>query len=187
MPIPRQTKIIGFWKGLLDEDGNMRDFNPNAGVTLNHGTLVSAPPATETPFGSARDYDGVADRITFGNIGNNIKTVSLIVKLDSDTNFLVDFDGTDNIDVNAGTIQANSISNAHIYVDGKITTTIQVGAFYHIVVTTDTALDASAFVLANIGASFGNGVFLQLIVWSVELSPNEVLELYNEMIDLTGK
>jgi len=64
MGIPRQDRIVGYWKGNLNPDGTLQDFNPNAGATLNHGALVSAPPQTETPYGSALDYDGSADTVT---------------------------------------------------------------------------------------------------------------------------
>lgn len=180
---PQISNLILDAHGNRNQGGGLEDFSDNS----NDGTLVSAPPQIETPFGSAHDYDGSADSTTFGNIGSNIKTVSLLAKLDSLTNYLIDFDGTDSIDVSAGTVRANSIANAHIYVDGDLATAVQLGVFHHIVVTTDTALNGSAFTLANIGANFGDGVFLRLKAWSVELDGDEVLQDFLAMERLTAR
>ena len=87
MPIPKQSNIVGYWKGNLNQDGTLQDFNPNPDATLNHGTLVSAPPQVGTPFATdALDYDGSADftRVT-DNASLDItgdKTISALVKLD---------------------------------------------------------------------------------------------------------
>ena len=177
MGFPQQSNLSIYCRGNLNQSGTFQDFSGND----RHGTLVSAPPQIETPYGSALDFDGGADRVTFGNIGNDIKSVSLVIRIDALTNYLIDFDGTDTIDILTGTLRANSIVNAHLYVNGVIGTAIEIGGFYHIAVTTDTALNASAFVLANIGANFGDGVFSHLAAWSVELDGDEVAEMYRQM------
>tara|TARA_Y100000310_G_scaffold304750_1_gene344221 strand:- start:3805 stop:4446 length:642 start_codon:yes stop_codon:yes gene_type:complete len=65
MPIPKQNNIVGYWKGNLDEDGDLFDStNRINGGTANHGVLTSDPPQIETPYGSMLEFDGSADYVT---------------------------------------------------------------------------------------------------------------------------
>lgn len=83
--IPKQSNIVSYWKGNLDQNGDLFD-----SVGSNHGTLVSAPPQVETPYGSALDYDGSADTVSYADTGNLFNfsktddfTISSLVKFDT--------------------------------------------------------------------------------------------------------
>lgn len=142
MPIPKQHNIIGRWPGTLDENGLLHDFSGNG----NHGTLVSAPPQIETPFGSSLDLDGSGDYTTnttanFRN-SDNSGTISALIK-STDTSasiFMTSDTGTDTsffgIDIRSdGTFRIRQ-QNANDTLDEiRTTNTVNDGIWHHIVVT----------------------------------------------------
>ena len=87
--------------------------------------------------------------IANGNVGS-IKTVEFTVLPSTTTEELLDLDGgTHTVEVTAGTITATGFAAPIIYVNGVASTALIAGAKQHVVVTTDTAFVASAFVIGG--------------------------------------
>lgn len=151
MSIPRIGSVVGYWKGNLNQDGTLQDFNPNAGATLNHGTLVSAPPQVETPYGSALDYDGSADFVTiprasvFDITTTDTKTFSFLFKMnDSGINTFISQSDGGIVNDTGYRIQITNSQLRFVYNDGGaiVTTesssaTFQIGVWQLATVTVD--------------------------------------------------
>lgn len=96
--IPKPNNLIFYAKGNLNQSGTLQDFSGQG----NHGTLVSAPPQVETPYGSALDFDGSADCVTIDDIVTDLAstttgTFSALFKTDDNTTTqeIISFGDTD--------------------------------------------------------------------------------------------
>ena len=184
MIIPKQNNIVGYWKGNLNQNGTLQDYSGYG----NHGTITGAD-QIDTPFGSTLDFiSGNSDKVELGDIGN-IKTVSLLVKSDSTTEYFIDLNGTANIDVLTGTIRANNFTSPLFFINGDYdaTPTLFANNWIHIAIATGTIIDANAVVLGLIGANYGDCTMAHIILWDIQLNPNEVLQLYQAMMRLPDR
>lgn len=132
-----------------------------------------------TRRGLKPELNGTDSKITFGNIGT-IKTIALWVHLRSTTESIIDLNGTQTIDIAAGTVRGNNWSTPTIYVDGAATASLSNLTGYHqITITTATGIDASAVVAGLISASYGHTILDGIRGYDNELSAGEALTLYN--------
>ncbi|KKT37865.1 MAG: hypothetical protein UW22_C0017G0018, partial [Candidatus Gottesmanbacteria bacterium GW2011_GWB1_44_11c] len=65
---------------------------------------------------SALSFDGASDDVTVGNVSSTIQTVEFWVYPNATTNYVIDLNATQTIDILAGTVRANNFTGAVIYV-----------------------------------------------------------------------
>ena len=132
-----------------------------------------------TNRGLKPELNGSNAKITYGNIGT-IKTIALWVHLRSTTESILDLNGTQTIDIAAGTVRGNSWTSPTVYVDGAATDALSdLTGYHHIVITTATGIAASAVVAGLISAAYGNLIIDDIRGYDNVLLAADVLTLYN--------
>lgn len=135
-----------------------------------------------TNRGMKPKLDGATSKIVVGDVYNGVKSIAFYAHISSTTEYLLDLNGTENIDINAGTVRANNVTSPTIYVDGVSTTSLSdVTGFHHITITTATGINVSALVIGLIGANYGAFRCDDLIAYSETLDATETLSLYNSI------
>jgi uncharacterized protein (TIGR02145 family) len=145
----------------------------------NNGTLTNGPVSTIGKVGQALSFDGVNDYVANGTGYNGIKTVALWVQPNTTTQSILDLNGTQTIDIVAGTVRANSFTSPTIYVDSVATSTFPNTLGHLVVITTNTAINASAFNMGKIATAYLNGKLDDVRVYNRALSATEISDLYN--------
>ena len=155
---------VAYWK--FDEGTGTTVYDSTANG--NNGTISGATWQTEDMcvVGKCLSFDGTDDVVTVSNSVANIKTVSFWVKPITTSEQFIDLNGSAYIQASSGTISATGFTNPTIYVNGKVSTTIEANKWQHVVVTTNTAVSGSAVKIAQISSNFG-----QVFVDEVKLYP----------------
>ena len=121
------------------------------------------------------NFDGA---ITGGASGiTGIKTISFWAKPDSVTQDIMDLDGTQTIDISAGTVQANNFNTPTIYVDGVVTSTFPSAEWHFVTVTTDTGIDATEFSIGKV-SDYYSGKIDDIRLYNRQLTAGEIAQLY---------
>ena len=132
-----------------------------------------------TNRGLKPELNGSNAKIAYGDIGT-VKTIALWVHLRSTTESILDINGTQTIDIAAGTVRGNNWTSPTVYVDGAATASLSnLTGFHHIVITTATGIAASAVVAGLISAAYGKLIIDDIRGYDNELSAGEALALYN--------
>ena len=130
-------------------------------------------------------FDGDGDYVTHGNVFNGIQTISFWLQVDDTsagrTDYVIDFDGTNNIKVVGGTI-ISDITSPTYYVNAVagVTTIAAEDTWYHVAVTTGTPFHVSALQIGKLGgnpASF-SGRIDEIRMWNSARSAPEILANY---------
>jgi len=129
--------------------------------------------------------NGVDEDTEVGSIGN-IKTVAIWVNLATTTEDVIDCNGTAKIEVIGGVLTATGWTSPSLYVDGAAGSNVTASAWHLITVASDTAVNASAFVIGSDGAAFGELSWSGVLAWNRALSAAEVAGLYNETVAITN-
>ena len=134
-------------------------------------TTCSVSPTTLT---KALSFDGSNDYVSIGSLYNGVKTVAFWVNPSNTTNYFIDLNGSAYIDASSGTISATGFTSPTIYVDGSVSSTISADSWQHVVVTTNTGINASATNLGKIGSNYLSGSLDDVQIYDRVLSPDEV-------------
>lgn len=170
--------LVGKW----EFENNFKDSSGGG----NHGTPANIE-WKPTPRGIKTILEGVSSKITIGDVYDGVKTISFYAQLSSTTEQFIDLNGTANIDINAGTVQATNVTSPTIYVDGVATTSLSdVTGFHQITITTATGINVSALVVGLIGANYGAFRCDDLRMYSETFDATETLVLYNTTKDTPG-
>ena len=130
-------------------------------------------------------FDGDGDYVSHGNVFNGIQTISFWLQVDDTsagrTDYVIDFDGTNNIKVVGGTI-ISDITSPTYYVNAVagVTTIAAEDTWYHVAVTTGTPFHVSALQIGKLGgnpASF-SGRIDEIRMWNSARSAPEILANY---------
>lgn len=167
--------LVGHWK--LDESsGDASDSSGNAYTLTNNGTTTFVAgkynngsehvPASSQYFSTASTLTG-------------LKTISFWVNPDSTTNYYASLTTGAYVTSSSGTISATGFTSPIIYVNGVVSSTINADTWQHVVVTTDTAIDANQFYVGRQSTSYFDGTLDEVRVYTKSLSPAEVQQLYN--------
>jgi len=117
-------------------------------------------------------------KIAFSNPVYGIKSIRLIVDLDSTTEDILNLSASHSIEAGAGTVTATGVSSPTIYVDGSAASTITTNKA-EIVITTTTAFDADDIVAGYVSAYLEGKISL-IEFYNVTLSTESISNLYND-------
>ena len=154
------------------------DYPEDAGIghdsstNLNHGTYNGSEEqviviADDGSQNGTMGFDGVDDESAHGNIGT-VKTISFLMYADDITSReVVDFDGTDKIELNSSSnIVATSFPGATIYTNGVAGSgPLSASIWYHITVTDSTGVSGSGFTLGDAGGNNFDGNLDEVKCW----------------------
>ena len=149
----------------------------------NHATIYGATRSGGYLTDGLR-MNGSNNYLGIGDTETDIKTIELIVQCSSDTEYLIDLNGTANIDVSSGMIRANNIANPTIYINGEENSAITEDKINHVVVTTETPVTASSVEIGKVGSNYGNLVILQGALDSSALTLTQIKSRFNSLATL---
>ena len=170
--LSRKTGLVGAWN-MEATGGKVVDISGNG----NDGVITGALD-TEGVFGRALAFNGVADKVVLGNIGD-VKSIALRCKLSSTTEAILE--GAANakrINAVAGTLGYTDFDNA--FVNGVDTNTVVAGQWLNIVITSTTAVDMSAVTLALNNVTYGALTIDECLFYDYELSAQEIKDHNNK-------
>lgn len=128
-----QSRIVFYEPFLSEQD-----------VRINNGT-----PTGTVLFINGRIELSTDGKITYSGVRRGVKTVRIVLNLDSTTEDIIQLTSSHSITVSGGTISATGFSAPTIYVNGTATSTIT-ATKSEIVITTDTAIDVDDLVIGYV-------------------------------------
>ena len=166
-----------YWK--FDEGTGTTTYDST--VNKNNGIISGASWQTEDMCvaGKCLYFDGTDDVVTVSNSVGNIKTVSFWVKPITTSEQFIDLNGSAYIQSSSGTISATGFTSPTIYVNGKVSSTIESNKWQHVVVTTNTAVSGSAVKIAQISSNYGQVFIDEVKLYPYARSAAQVLADYN--------
>ena len=174
------TAPVGEWK--LDENTGTTSTYDTSGNDKT-GTLTNIESGDWIPGkkGGALNLDGSNEYIDIGTGPTSVKSVEFWVYPKTTTEYFVNLTSTtDYLWSNAGTLTATGLTSPAYYVNGVRTTTIVANQWQHVVVTTDTAENASNLDIGRTAdANYLEGYIDQVRLYSNALTQSQVSWLYN--------
>ena len=134
---PLNLGLVGYWS--FDEGSGA--VAGDASGNGKNGTISGAS-WTDGKRGQALSFNGTNNYVDAGNVGSGVKTISFWIKADSVTNKILKLANGANIEVVSGTITTSGITSPTIYVDGSVSSTIDIG-WHYVTITTGTNINAS--------------------------------------------
>ena len=153
-------------------------------ATGSNGTITGAT-WTAGKNGGALSFNGTSDYIDVGTFYNAIQSIEFWVKADditSHTDYVIDLNGTDYIEIVDGEVTVNNISSPTYYVNAVSgeQTIASINNWYHVVVTTATGIDASDLDIGRVDPTgFFDGKLDDIKFYNRALSAAEVRYHYN--------
>ena len=166
------SDAVGAWGTAKEDTTELTDLSGNSHIAAIEGPMPAEGFIQSRRFGAIRDY------LDCGNIGN-VKTVSMLVKPATTTEYFNDLNGTANIDALSATIRANNFTSPTIYKDGVESSVLVANKWNHIIVSTASALAASAFNIGKISSNYLDGWITFLIADDDEWSTTEKTTNFN--------
>ena len=163
----------------VDESSATSDLRGGIAVEMKKPSAAH-PPTVPGRIGQALNFDGTNDYVDIGAGPSSVKSVSFWVNPKTTTEYLVNLTGTtDYIWVNAGTITATGLTSPTIYVDGAVSSTLVADKWQQVVVTTDTAENASTLDIGRTqDANYMEGHIDDVRLYGNALSSDEVKRLH---------
>ncbi len=154
---PNNLGLVGYWSMEDGRGSTATDFSGSG----NSGTLTNMDPATDWVSGrrgAALELDGSDDYVNFGSVGSSINTFSFWIKPTTDNQYITQLNGSTNVQISSGSIQANGFSSPTIYVDGQNSSSVSIGEWNHVTITIDSAVNVSDLQSGIVeGAGSGGG------------------------------
>ena len=137
------------------------------------------------PVYYALSFDGSNDYVDIGNVFNGVKTISFWIHIDditSNTDQVIDLNGTDYIKIVNGEVTVNNIETPTYYVNSVSgeQTISAVDTWYHVVITTATGINVNDMDIGRLEGEidFMDGLIDQVALWNTTFSINQVRSLY---------
>lgn len=167
--------LVGYWK--MDESsGNTADSSGNSTTLTNNNTTAYAA----GKFGNAGSFTAASlHYFSTATTISGVKTAAFWVNPSATTDEYINLTASAYITSSSGTVSATGFTSPSIYVNGTLNGTITASAWNHVVITTDTAIDANQFEAGRANNSYVNGKMDEVRIYNRALSPNEVSQLYN--------
>lgn len=147
-------------------------FESREAVVQNGGVISGTPPVD---FGIL--FGGVSDVVAYRPV-SSVKSITFRVTPETTTEDLMQLSTSHSVEVVAGTLTATGLATPTFYVDGVATSTMGTGKHW-VTIVTATAFDADSFTVGQ-DDSFGQFRMHDLKLWTVELTAQEALDLYNQ-------
>jgi len=176
MPAALSNGLNGYWK--LDESsGNASDSSGN-GLTLTNNAITTYTPGK---FANAGNFVAASSQfLSTATTISGVKTVSFWTNNASTTDEYINLiASTAYITSSSGTVSATGFTSPTIYVNGVINGTLTASVWNHVVITTNTGINANAFEVGRGNGSYNNGKIDDVRTYNRALSNNEVSQLYN--------
>lgn len=159
-------------------DKNVKFYEPMlsaADVIANGGVI------TDVTFDNGvGTFNATSSAILYSNKKIKLKSVNLLINLDTTTEDILKLSSTHSITVSSGTISANGFSSPTIYVDDVITSTITTG--WHLIsVTTTTEILADDISFGYI-SSYGGFQLDYCTIYNKALSSEEISALNSNLL-----
>jgi len=176
---------VAHWK-LNDGSGSTaydETNNNNDGTLYGEMATSSLYGWTTGKYGSALSFDGVDDYVDVGDTSQNIKTISFWLKANANNKKILDLDaGTHYIEIDSSNeIQAQGFSSPTIYIDVIEGSQISTYQWHHVVVITNTAVDANNVDLGRVVSTGGyfDGIIDDVRFYNYVRTLNEIRLDYN--------
>ena len=176
--------LVGHWTfDGPDMTSNVADVSGSGNNGYLNGTFATATSTATNigKIGQALSFNGSDDHISIGNAGSGIKTISFWIKAsDITSRKVIDIDGTDQIEISAGSdILATSFPAATIYVDAVVASAVDT-EWHHVVIVDSTGVNASALDIGRVSTGYFNGKLDDVRIYNRALSQAEITRLYNQ-------
>ena len=140
--------------------------------------------------GYALIFDGSGDYVDLGDVFNGVQTISFWVEADditSRTDHVLDLNGTDYVKIVNGEITVNNIDNPTYYINGVSgnQTIASIDAWYHVAITTETGINASAVTIGRVAGQtpeYFDGKIDEVRLWNDVRTATEIIDNYRKSI-----
>ncbi|KKW01346.1 MAG: hypothetical protein UY36_C0024G0010, partial [Parcubacteria group bacterium GW2011_GWA1_49_11] len=182
---PATDGPIASWK--FDE--NQGQYANDSTVNKHHATLgATSGSSSDDPTwqansmcisGSCLSFDGTNDYANVAQTVQRVKSIGFWIKPISTTTNILSLNGTAYISASSGTLSATGFDTPTIYVNGAVSSTITANSWQYVVVTTATAINASAITLGKVSTNYYQGFMDEVTLYNVALSAAQVKSGYN--------
>lgn len=167
--------LVGYWK-MNESSGDASDSSGNSLTLTNNNTT----PFASGKFGNAGSFTAASSHyFSTATILNGVKTVAFWVNPTATTDEFINLTSAIYITASSGTVSASGFSSPDIYVNGVLNGTITANVWNHIVVTTQTGINANVFEIGRANSSHVNGKLDEIRLYSRTLGLSEVNSIYN--------
>lgn len=123
-------------------------------------------------------FDGSDDYVTATTPSALIKTLSFWVKPASDSENIMKLSSGVYVSVSSGTISATGFSAPTIYIDGVNNTNLATNRWQHVLITTDSAIEANDFTIGRVDSNYFQGLIDEVKAYSYVRSSDQVKSDY---------
>lgn len=168
--------LIGYWK--IDEtSGNLSDTSGNNLTLTNNGTTTF----TGGKFGGASSHNGTTQYFSTATTISNVRSVSFWVYPASTSDDYIHLTSGVYINSSSGTVSATGFTSPNIYVNGVLNSTLRASTWNHVLVSSNTAISATAFEIGRANSAYLNntGRMDEVRLYSTNIDSKEATEIYN--------
>lgn len=167
--------LAGYWK--MDESSGAPVDSSGNTLTLTNNSSTSFATGK---YGNAGSFVAAStDYFSIGSTISGVKTVAFWTYNASTTDEYINLTASAYITSSSGTVSATGFTSPTIYVDGVVNGTLSASNWHHVVVTSDTGINANAFEIGRANSTYNNGKTDEVRLYNRNLSPTEVSALYN--------
>jgi hypothetical protein len=167
-------RLVGYWN-MDATSGNAADSSGMA-TTLTNNSSTSY---TTGKYGSAGSFVAAStDYFSTATTISGVKTVTFWTYNASSTDEYINLTSGAYITSSSGTLSATGFTSPQIYVNGVLNGTLTTSTWNHVVVTTDTSIDANQFEVGRANSAYNNGRLDEIRLYSRVLSPTDIGQLY---------
>jgi len=166
-----EVGLIGSWH--MDEESGylIIDTSRNARNATAKGTDIVAG-----KYGNARSFNGKNDYIDCGNVGP-VNTVEFYINTTDRKAGILELNPSAYISIVSGSITTIGFNSPAIYINGKPKADLSAG-FNHVVVMTDTAINAEAVKIGKVDRDYTKGIIDEVRLYNRVLASDEINSHY---------
>ncbi len=169
-PVYDETGLAGSWHFDTVINNQTPDASGNAKDAVVYGAVLTAGKS-----GKGLSFIGTNNYVDCGNLGA-VNSVEFYIDDNSYSDGILELNPASYISIAAGKITVTGFSSPVIYVNGAADNKSLSNGFNHVVVTTATAIEASAVKIGAANSDYTNGVIDELRLYNRVLTSGEVTE-----------
>ncbi len=168
--------LVGYWK--MDESSGTATDSSGNGLTLTNNATTTY---VAGKYGSATNFVAASSQyLNTATTISSVKTVAFWANPSSNSDEYINLiASTAYITSSSGTVSATGFTNPSIYVNGVLNGTITASSWNHVLITTDTGINANAFEIGRGNGAYNNGKIDDTRLYNRALSTVEISQLYN--------